>query len=282
MDRTLLIELQSNQQKLSPVEKKIAAAILQDPRAFMSCSMAELAEQVQVSQGSIINFANKFSGGGFPRLKLQIAAELPAYEQQSANPASDSDGIHAVLEGTIRNTVQAFQHTSELNDADILNKVAAKILAAKKIEIYGVYRSGVVAEDFYLQLMQLGIPAAYVGDPFACAVSASMLSEDSLVIAVSASGETFDVIKAVKAAKANNVPIVCITAHRDSPLAKLADDLLISAPSGTSIRRNIEIRLSQLLLVDAICGYIRNTINEDCQNNYSLLQNILNLQNIKD
>jgi len=77
MKQKLLRELRSNLDYMSNVERRLAEVILQDPRRFVSYSLGELAELAQVSQGSIINFANKFCGGGFPALKMEIAASLP-------------------------------------------------------------------------------------------------------------------------------------------------------------------------------------------------------------
>ena len=148
MPQKLLSELRSNQHHLSTVEKKIARAILADPRAFITYSMSDLATAVQVSQGSIINFANKFSGGGFPKLKLQIAAELREFEQQPFSAVAENDSVRDVLDKTIQGTGQAFRHTLELNSEQALQKVVARILRARKVEIYGVFRSAGVAADF--------------------------------------------------------------------------------------------------------------------------------------
>lgn len=283
LDRKILAVLRSDQTHLSAVEKKIAGAILRDPREFITYSMSDLAEAVQVSQGSIINFSNKFSGGGFPRLKLQIAAELAEYEQQPFSSVAEGDGVRDVLDKTIQGSAQAFRNTLEVNEEQVLRRVVERILRAKKVEIYGVFRSAVVATDFYFQLLQLGIPASFVSDVLTCAISASMLPPDSLVIAISSSGRTKDVIDAVKAAKQGGVSVVCITSHRNSPLAKLSDEVLISAPSGISVSgMGTEVRLSQLLLTDAICAYIRRTVDADGKNTYFALQDILNSHNVKD
>jgi DNA-binding MurR/RpiR family transcriptional regulator len=283
MSKRLLSELQVNLNYLSAVERRIAGAILEDPRKFITFSMSDLAEYVSVSHGSIINFANKFAGGGFPKLKLQIAADLREYEQQPFSSVTNADGVQDVLDKTIRGTNQAFHHTLKLNSEATLRSVVSLILNARKVEIYGVFRSAVVATDFYYQLLQLGVPASFVSDVLTCAISASMLSDDSLVIAVSSSGKTKDVIDAVKAAKANGVPVVCITSNNTSPLAELSDHVLVSAPSGISVSgRATEIRLSQLLLTDAICAYIRSTIDADGKNSYFALQEILNSHNVND
>ena len=82
-----------------------------------------------------------------------------------------------------------------------------------------------------------------------CAVSASMLDENSLVIAISDSGATREILDAVTIARKNRVAAICLTTNRHSPLARMCDDVLITASSGMNIsERSEEVRLSQYLI----------------------------------
>ena len=284
MKSKLLNELRSGLEHLSPTERKIADAILTAPKEFISYSMTELSQSAGVSQGSIINFANKFAGGGFPVLKLQIAACLSEYENHSyVSAAEEGDGVKEVLRKTTNSTLSALRNTEAVNDEEILSRAADRILKAKKVEIYGVYRSAVVATDFYYQLLTLGIPAVFVSDVLTASVSASLLDADSLVVAVSASGKTKDVLDAVKIAKAKNVPIISLTNHKESPLAQLSDEVLIASASGdTLMGLASEIRLSQLALTDALCAYLRTRIDEQSERQYFELREIINSHSVND
>ncbi len=283
MKQKLLRELRSNLAYMSNVERKLADVILKDPRRFVSYSLGELAELAQVSQGSIINFANKFCGGGFPALKMEIAASLSDETDEPFSMVKDSDSLKEILQKTTVSIGDALENTSVLNDEETLRAVGDLILGAKKVEIYGIFRSAVVATDFYFQLLQLGVPATFVSDVLTCAVSASMLGEGSLVIAISSSGQTQDVIDAVRLAKANGVPVVTLTAHKSSPLAQLSDKVLIAAPSGNSRSAGAnEIRLSQLALTDVLCSYLRTKIDADGNNRYFKMNEILSSHNVKD
>ena len=283
MKQTLLRELRSNLDYMSNVERRLAEVILKDPRQFVSYSLGELAELAQVSQGSIINFANKFCGGGFPALKMEVAASLPHVSDTPFSVVTDGDSLKEMLQKTTESIGDALKNTSALNDEETLRAVGDLILGAKKVEIYGIFRSAVVATDFYFQLLQLGIPATFVSDVLTCAVSASMLGEGSLVIAISSSGQTQDVIDAVRLAKANGVPVITITAHKASPLAQLADRVLIAAPSGNARSANAnEVRLSQLALTDALCSYLRTRLDADGNNRYFKMNEILSSHNVKD
>ena len=275
MDSKIIREIKSNLEYMSGVERKIADIILSDAKKFTALSLQELSIIAGVSQGSIINFANKFAGGGFPALKIAIARCV-------ATETEEAEGEKRPLKSFTDGACAALKNTASINNESVLISVAEKILKAKKVEIYGVYRSAVVATDFYYQLLQMGIPANFVSDVLTCAVSASLLDKDSLVIAISSSGQTKDVIDAVKLAKGNSVPVVCITGNKNSPLAKLSDDVLVAAPSGSAVYdSNTEIRLSQLLLTDTVCEYIVKRSKER-RENFELMYKILNSHSVED
>ena len=281
MNNSILRELKSSIEYMSPVERRIADVILQDPKKFTSYSLLELSALADVSSGSIINFSNKFAGSGFSALKLEIAACTSDTAEIQFTNISETDTVKDVLAITVKNVEEALTSTIALNEENTLLSVVNLILNAKKVEIYGIFHSAIVATDFYYQLLQLGIPTSFVGDILTCAVSASMLQEDSLVIAISASGKTQEIIDSVKLAKENNVPVVCITGHKNSPLAKLSDEVLVAPPSGNSLSTSdIEIRTSQLTITDAICSYLQRELDRNGEKNYYRVNKILNSHNI--
>lgn len=283
MSQNLLHILRSDAEALSGVERKIANLILEDPKSFMSRSLTEVSELAQVSQGSIINFAKKFAGGGFPALKLQIASNIADYQQQPFSVIDKEDTVKDIFHKIINSDMVALKNTAALGDEETFHRVVRKILCARKVELYGIFHSAVIATDFQHQLLQLGIPASYAGDVLTSAIQASMLEPDCLVIAVSFSGRTKDVIDAVKLAKAGGVPVVCLTSNPNAPLAKLADDVLVAASGGSSIgETSSEIRSSMLLLTDAICSYLRSKIDEAGEKRYFEFKKILESHGVKD
>ena len=73
MNNNVLQKINIDFDLMSQVERKIASEIISDPKKFTTYSLSELSELAQVSQGSVINFANKYASGGFPTLKLETA-----------------------------------------------------------------------------------------------------------------------------------------------------------------------------------------------------------------
>lgn len=275
MPDNIIAKLKTNYKFLTKTEKRIAQIIIETPKEFIACSMQELAEKASVSQGSINNFSKKVANCGYADLKLIVSAAIASENKNQ----KETNSQKSILEKTVESRISAFNLTTLNNSEDVLRCVAEKILKARKVEIYGIYRSAAVATDFCYQLLESGIPASFVSDILTCSVSASMLTPDCLVIAVSASGQTKDIIDAVNNAKENGVPIVAITSNINSPLAKLSDEVLVASSSGPSSTGGfIEARTSQLLLTDALCSYIGSRQNKSD----ARIKDILNSHNIQE
>lgn len=280
MDRKLLQELSSDLKFMRGAEKKIAQYILSNTKDFCALSLKAFAQLSGASQGSIVNFSKKRVGGGFPKLKMEVASCVAVLERKQRELLGVGEDKKTVFD-VFENVKEALDNTYAINDQAVISSVVEKILSAKKVEVYGVYRSAVVANDLYLRLVQMGIPTNYVSDVLSCAISASFLDRESLFIAISWSGRTKDVIDAVKIAKDKNVPVICVTGNKNSPLAKLSDDVLVAASSKDGVNVATEVRLAQIALTDAICGLVskrRNNVNL----NLEVVEKILNSHNVND
>lgn len=268
---------------LTRTEKKICDFLLSDPKSFTGCSMAEVSDKCEVSQGSINNFAKKFCGDGFSALKLQVASDLYAHSETVFSAIDSKKGVKDAMELKIKENITAFQNTLMVNDEEQFKIAVDKIMAAEKIEIYGAFHSGIAARDFCYQLMQLGIPASYISDTLMGFVAAATLTPKGLLIAVSSTGRTKEIIEAAQIAKENGVSVISITTNKNSPLAKLSDAVLITTVSNTTISdQQNEIRLSQLLVIDTICSYIRSVIDTEGKEHYYKLVDVIGSHAIKD
>ena len=281
MNENLLRTLMLNQDNLSAAEQKITNVIMKNPKQFTTYSLTELAKIADVSQGSIINFSNKFAGGGFPTLKLKIAmSQLPS--ETFFSGVNKSDNLKTVFQKRIENVYNAMEKALNENDENVIQLVADKILNAKKVELYGIYRSAVITNDFFYQLLLLGIPVSVISDALTCATSAYMLNEGSVVFAVSSSGRSKDVLDAVKVAKSRGVYTIGLTSFKNSPLTKLCDTTLFSPFCGYSVSgSDTEARFSQMIIIDTICSYIRSKIDVTGEDYYKLRQ-ILTLHSVDD
>lgn len=91
-----------------------------------------------------------------------------------------------------------------------------------KILLLGTGRSGFVGRAFALRLMHLGFNVYVSGETITPA-----LSPEDLVLVISGSGTTTTVVAQAEVAKKVGSRIIAVTSHPDSPLASIADDVIV-------------------------------------------------------
>jgi len=102
---------------------------------------------------------------------------------------------------------------------DILIMTKAK---GKRVLLVGAGRSGLVARAFALRLMHLGFNVYVHGETITPAIG-----KGDLVIAISGSGSTKLVVTAAEIAKGLGSRVLAVTSNSESPLAKIADQLMV-------------------------------------------------------
>lgn len=282
-ERKLIPKIKAQLPYYSNVEKRIAEKIIENTENFITLSMSRLSEEADVSQGSINNFARKLTGGGFSKLKLMLAREIPENSNNGYISKKAPGNFNYSMKSLAEASEKALKNTITLNSEETIENIVNKLMNATRIELYGIFRSGIIAKDFSYQLLQMGLPATYVDDVLLSPVSSFMLDKKSVVVAISSSGRTKDIIDAVKIAKENGVFVICITAHKSSPLAKLADEALVSAYTEETLTgESTEARLSQTFLVNCICSRLNFRLAEKGGKNYFKVKEILNSHSVND
>lgn len=273
----LLAKIQSRKSFMSKTERKIAEIILTDPESFIKYSAIQLSSIAGVSQGSINNFSKKFAGGGYSDLKVKIATDLKAYRDSYTNTVLPEDSIAEIMNFSAESISAAFLQTKQINSEAVLKNACRLIMDAARIEIYGIAKSGVVAEDFSFQLMKLGYSVKCVTEALVCPVSAMGLDKNALVIAISLTGRTSDVYDGVRIAKENGAKCICITRDDKSPVAKLCDEVIVVWQGNETLSNYVDAeRLCEYFLIDVICSYIRSKMTDSEKLRSTKIINILN------
>lgn len=285
MSVDILARIKAEYEFMTRVEKSIADVILAQPEDVVTWSTSKLAQATGVSEGSVCNFATKITDGGFYRLKVLLASSIPKHEELTFGTV-DVIGIDTVkpsMEVRIEASRIALTNTLHSNNEKNLKHAADMILQAKRVELFGVHRSGFVAGDLMLQLASLGIPASYNSDFYMQAIAATALEEGDLAIAVSNTGETAEIIEAARTAVERGAKVLSITSNRYSPLAKVSDEVLVAASGAVSVSGVADdVRMTQLLIADTLCTYIRSNMDRDSNFRYSKLKEMFSSHYIKD
>jgi 6-phospho-3-hexuloisomerase len=109
-------------------------------------------------------------------------------------------------------------------DEQEVSKVVEMIVSAKKIFVYGVGRSGLVARAFAMRLVQLGRDVFFVGETITPIVEGG-----DMVLIVSNTGATMSAIQTANIARRVGAAVLTITGNPTSKLAH-ASNVVICIP----------------------------------------------------
>lgn len=220
--KALLLTIEAARDHLSRSEARVADIILTDPNRAVEMSIAAISEAADVSEPTVARFCKSLGFSGLKEFKLRLARSLGSgtpFVHQDVKPGDDAS---AVVSKMIDRASKAIASLRDDMDSAQLAKAARAIAEAGRLEFYGQGNSGIVALDAQHKFFRLGIPTAAYSDPHVHAMSAALLGPKDVVIAISASGRTLDLIRSVEIAKNAGVTVVGITT-RGSPLTKLCD-----------------------------------------------------------
>ncbi|MBP1624441.1 MAG: kdsD [Acidobacteria bacterium] len=92
-----------------------------------------------------------------------------------------------------------------------------------KIAVTGLGKSGIICKKIASTLSSTGSPSIFLHAADALHGDCGLLTRDDLVLAISKSGETAEVIQILNVAKRLGLPVIALSGERDSTLAKFAD-----------------------------------------------------------
>jgi DNA-binding MurR/RpiR family transcriptional regulator len=138
-------------------------------------------------------------------------------------------------------------------DMNEMQRAVDAILAADEIVVIGMGTSGSTAQEFVYRLQWVGVGCKQYVDPHRQLMAVSLLDENDLVVAVSHSGRTRNVVNALQVAKERGAKTLCITDFERSPLTEYADICLCAVHIENSLGvEMVATRAAHLAIVDAI------------------------------
>ena len=217
-------------------EKRIADFIIESNSKVIDLTLSELAVMLNVGEATIVRFCRKMKLKGFQELKFLLAIDDDGKQQETDK--------HECIKNNLIQTIQ-------ITDAIQL------IEEAEYIYFFGIGTSGLAASMGESRLFRFGKQTKAVTDSHRQLMQASLCNEKDLIIIVSVSGETKDLIEAAEVAIKTGCKIITITNHITSTLAKLSDCVIISYGKVNLMNAGtFSSMVSQLFILDILTsGY---------------------------
>ena len=242
---------------LSPAEARVAQLIEADPAGVSALTVTTLAQRASTSAATVVRAARSLGFDGYPQLRLALAAHAGSLAPDDGVPLGadivDGDSATVVLAKLAAFESEQIRATAELVDPVALDRVIALIRAARRIDVYGIGASGLVARDLTQKLTRIGLDCRAHTEHDAAMVSACLLGPLDLALAVSHSGENAGTVTPLALAREAGAATAALTGASRSALARQAEHVLLTAGREFGFRSAaMASRTGQLLVVDAL------------------------------
>lgn len=237
---------------LSPAETRVALWIQANPEASLHIAVATLAANANVSEPTVVRFCRSMGCSGFRDFKLRLAKSLADTRSRYHSDVQQSDGVREIALKVTRHGIAEISAALNQISTQALEQAVAQLLACEQILFYGVGASGVVAADAQHKFFRLGTPCTAYTDIPTILQSASITSENTVVIVISKSGSNTQLAQAAANARDNGAQVITLTAAQSALDASASIRLHLSSNEDSSLFAPMSSRLAQLSILDLL------------------------------
>ncbi|SES79307.1 DNA-binding transcriptional regulator, MurR/RpiR family, contains HTH and SIS domains [Salinibacillus kushneri] len=199
---SILDQIQLKYQTLSKTEKKVADYVIKHNKDLLNIHIQELADKIDVSVAAITRFCKKIDAVSFVDFKILLRDAVE--ENYEADDAITK--VNQIYESVIKST-------NSLTNIGSYKKACEWMLQASRIHIFGIGSSGLSGQEFKARLSRMGFAVDTHTDSHAMIIASSILSSNDLVIAISSSGQTKEIIDGIEIAKRRGAKVISITSY---------------------------------------------------------------------
>lgn len=249
-----ILRINSYMEQLKPAEKKVAKYILDNREEVIHLSITMLAKKTGVSEATVVKFCQHIGYSGYQELKIMLAqANKKGTREHIYGEIEAEDEVSEIINKIFQIYDQSLQNTKKLLLEENLDKAVSAIIKAERVFFFGFGASGIVAEDSELKFKRINYNAEALIDNHKQKTIASLLSDDDLVVAISDSGRTKELIESLKVAKKAGAKIMAISSNMGSPVTEIADIVLLTSSEETTFRGSaLASRMAQLAVIDVL------------------------------
>ena len=254
--KTSVIEnIKHNFEELFPAEKKTAQYILDHLEEVTLLNISQLAKKAHASEASIVRMAKHLGYNGFFQMRLLLSNDVAQKDSDMLNnaPLLTSEKIFSACANRIRSL------SSYISTNDLL--CAAKLICEARIcHIIGAGNTIPIASDLGFRLQRNGQSCMYSSLPEQYFNNIALGDSSDLVIAISRSGASTQVLKALSLAKKKEMKILVITADPNSQIMDFSDAILQINDTNEMHDQNVraDSHLLELAVNDALIYVIKN------------------------
>lgn len=234
---------------MTSAERTVAEFFLENEQSG-NFSLKAVSVALFVSEATLSRFSKKCGYKGYREFVFD-------YEREISELRTSGGDISVYTRKVKSMYTDIFKKSFELLDEEQMERIARNLMDAdENVYVYGMGSSGYAAEEFTYRFMRLGMKVQAVTDSHMMKASAALTGDKTLVIGISISGDTSEVVDALRIAKKNGAKVIFLTGKTNTADVDIADEVVELAylkdlDNGTKISPQI----SPLILIDVLYSY---------------------------
>lgn len=254
---TVLANIKGHYPKMFAAEKKVARFVLNHPEEAIMMNVSELARASEVSDATVIRMCKRIGYTGYSQMRVILANDLGKIQaNEIRNDGKRPSNIQELFQRFMASLVDVQRGLNE----ETLFACVDLLQNADLVHIAAAGNTTPMANDLGFRLERFGVRATYsmVADYMLNHVS--MAGENDLLVAISHSGTSRQVVQAIELAKQKGLKVIAITGSEYSPVSSMADYLLLSKITHPVFSDyEPDSHLGLILVIDALLYFLANS-----------------------
>ena len=255
LEREVLEVIREQYDHIFSAEKKVANFVLQNPQKTVECNVSELAKNSKVSDATVVRMCHHIGYTGYYQFRISLARDLGRQQYNSMNLPDSKDTVEAMF-GEFAKTMLAIGRRLDL---EVIRGCVELLKGCKQAHIMAVGNTSPLAQYMGFRLGRLGIKSTYNVAPEYFLNHVNLADEGDILIAISQSGTSRQVIQGMELGKEKGLKMIAITACGQTPVSDLADYVLLSAgiEEPFSYYKSYA-HLNETAIIDALLNFVTN------------------------
>ena len=239
--------LQQHQGDLTKSGRTVADYLVQHAAEAQYLSISSLAKECCVAEATVFRFCRALGFEGYHEMRISLAqanATGALVNQHVPEPDADTATLCEHASALLMTTINGTQNNLSPEAVDKASELMHK--ARQGGSMY-------IANDICARFACISTKFRTAGDSHMQLITASLMTPEDVVLFVSYSGATRDMLETLRAAKAAGAKIILLTHYEDSPGAKLADIVLLCGAQESPLDSgNIPVKVALLYVAEVL------------------------------
>ena len=218
--------LQQRQDELTKSGRAVADYLVHHADEAQYLSISSLARECRVAEATVFRFCRALGFEGYHEMRIALAqanATGALVNQHEPEPGATTASLCEHASGLFLTAINGTQNSLS---PEAVEQAVDLMRAARQVFCLGQGGSMLLANDICARFSSLSNKFRTAGDSHLQILAASLMGPEDVVLFISYSGATRDMLETLRTAKASGAKIILLTHYEDSPGAAMADVVL--------------------------------------------------------